>query len=79
MSLKLLRRAAIGWRLNNGQGSPAGEEGKRHSIKEKIFCAKVVAGEKYLSKSKRITSDVCFRNDSLYSGSSVEPCEGREH
>ena len=37
----LLRRTALSRGLNNGSGSPGGEEGKRHSNKEKMLCAEM--------------------------------------
>ena len=38
ISEKASEKSCLGWDLNNGRKSPAGEEGKHHSNKEKILC-----------------------------------------
>lgn len=41
ISEKASEKSCVGWDLNNGKGSPSGEEGRGHSSKGEIFCAKV--------------------------------------
>lgn len=48
ISEKTSEKSCLGWDLNNGSKSPAGEEGKQHSNKEKILCAKT-AGTRELA------------------------------